>query len=168
MPVEPWKKIESIAELDSLELTEVHLSQFCVVGDEANLLSTIGAEPTSTAKLVSDPQKLKVISTYSAHKEVLTALESNAIHQQIQRHQDECDGYCDQEGRSRYTTNPQQGKAMLIEIMKKRNTDQAGYMWWIIEPDNLLSYARCAPELVYTRDMVKVSIIKSRYCRSNY
>jgi hypothetical protein len=155
LPVEPWKKIESIAELDSLELTEVHLRQFCVVGDEATLLSTIGAESISTDKLVNDPQKLKVISTYSAHKEVLTALESNAIHQQIQRHQDECDGYCDLEGRSRYTTNPQQGKAMLLEIMKKRNTDQAGYMWWIIEPDNLPSYTRCAPELVYTRDMVK-------------
>lgn len=155
LPIRPWKQAESQGELDSSEVFEVQLKQFYVVGDEETLLKSIGADSNSTNTLINDPQRLKVISTYSEHKDLLTMLESNAIHQQIQRHQDECDGFCDIEGRARYKTRALEGRAMLLEIIKKRNTDQAGYMWWLIEPKDLPPYTHSTPELIYTRDMVQ-------------
>jgi len=166
LPAKPWKDAKTMEELSHLELSDVHLMQFFVVGGENNLLRTIGADSNGTTALVTDPNRLKVINTFAEHKSLLTELESNAIHQQLQRHSDECAGFGDLNGQARYSTSKKQERAMLTEIIKKWNTEETGYMWWLIESNDVPPYSERSPELVYTEEMV-LSVMQNSSSHAN-
>ena len=156
LPVRPWQEdFKSSSELERREIFEVQLVPFSIVGGEANLIKTIGAEWKDPKSLLPEREQLQAINQYSAHREIFASLESNALHQQIQRHQDECNGLIDSYKYARYKTKQSEARTMLMDIVKKYNTEETGYMWWIIEPQDYPPIYDGAPKLIYTREMVE-------------